>query len=375
MRFSGADTIATMSRIDLTDSTRAYQVSPTKISSRSFGTLPDGTETQLFTIESSELTLTLSTFGARVVSLLTKDRDGIFADISLGYEDAEAYATRRNAFFGATIGRLGNRIARGEFCLGNELYRVPANNGVNALHGGPIGFDRRNWKATPLTNGVTFTLTSEDGDQGFPGQMEALASYTVEGNVVTLRYEARTDKPTIANLTNHTYFNLTGEGSPTILDHELTLFADHITAIDDTLIPTGELMPIAKTPFDFTSPTLIGERIDDPHPQLLRAKGYDHNFVLRDNAGDLRLAARLRNPKNGRVLEVSTTEPGVQFYSGNFLDGTLIGKSDRPYRHRSALCLETQHFPDSPHHPHFPSVELLPSMTFTSKTLWKFDQD
>jgi len=350
-------------------------VSTTKISARNFGTLPDGSETQLFTIESSELTLTLSTFGARVVSLLTKDRSGAFADIALGYHDSAAYATRRNAFFGATIGRFGNRIARGEFCLGNELYRIPTNNGVNTLHGGSVGFDRRNWAATPLIDGVAFRLTSEDGDQGFPGRLDTWTSYTVEGNVVTLRYEARTDKPTIVNLTNHTYFNLSGEGSPTVLGDELVLFADYITAIDDALIPTGELMPVGQTPFDFTSPTVIGARIDEPHPQLLRAQGYDHNFVLRDKVGELHPAARLRNPKNGRVLEVSTTEPGVQFYSGNFLNGTLIGKSDQPYHHRSALCLETQHFPDSPHHAHFPSVELLPGLTFTSETVWKFDQE
>jgi aldose 1-epimerase len=347
----------------------------TRITTTSFGPLPDGTDTQLFTLVSPELTLTLTTFGARLVSLLTRDRKGDFADISLGYNDANAYATHRNAFFGATIGRYSNRIARGEFRLDGKSYQVPANNGVNALHGGPHGFDRRNWSAHPIANGVEFTWISDDGDQGFPGRVQVWTSYTIEGKTIRLRYRASTDKPTVVNLTNHTYFNLAGEGSPSILDHELILFADSITAIDQTLIPTGERMPITGTPFDFTASAPIGSRINDPHPQLLHAKGYDHNYVLRDGAGTMRPAARVHHAPSGRVFNIATTEPGVQFYSGNFLDGSLVGKRGAPYPHRSAFCLETQHFPDSPNHPEFPSTVLLPGETYSSETVWTFDQD
>ena len=345
------------------------------VQSASFGSLPDGVETRLFTMRSSELALTLTTFGARVVSLESRDRHGALADVALGYKDAPTYTTGRNAFFGATIGRVGNRIRHGEFLLDGTLYRVPTNNGVNALHGGPRGFDLRNWEAEELRNGVTFTLNSVDGDQGFPGTLSASVTYELEGNTIRLRYRATTDKHTVANLTNHTYFNLGGEGSASILDHELSLFADRIVAIDETLIPTGELMPVAGTPFDFTLPTRIGARIDEAATQLQRAKGYDHTFVLRGAAGKLHPVARLHHPESGRVLEVSSTEPGVQFYSGNFLDGSLVGKSGKAYGRRCALCLETQHFPDSPNHPEFPSIELFPGQEYASETVWTFAQE
>lgn len=337
-----------------------------------FGLLPDGTKTQLFTVENSELILTLTTFGARVVSLLTKDRDGNFGDVSLGYASAGPYATQRNAYFGATIGRYGNRIAHGRFVLDGELYQIPANNGANALHGGLIGFDRRNWVATIEESGITFSLTSEDGDQGFPGSVHASVSYRMQGNAISLRYRAETDKPTVINLTNHSYFNLNGEGLGTVLDHEMTIFADRITAINDKLIPTGELMPVVGTPFDFNAPKTIGSRIEEKHSQLLNAKGYDHNFVLRGEVAELRNAAKVRSPHSGRVLEIQTTEPGVQFYSGNFLDGSLIGKSGKAYGHRRAFCLETQHFPDSPNHANFPSTVLRPGQIYSSETVWRF---
>ena len=345
------------------------------VTTHSFGVLPSGTEAQLFTLSNSEVTLTLTTFGARVVSLLTKDREGVFADISLGYAAVEDYAIRTNAFFGATIGRYGNRIAHGQFELDSKRYRVPTNNGVNALHGGPVGFDQRNWTASVIPGGVEFTLISEDEDQGFPGSMHVSATYTLEGDAISLRYRAESDAPTVVNLTNHTYFNLSGEGSGTVLDDEISIFADSITAIDEILIPTGELMPVAGTPFDFTSSRKIGSRIAESHPQLLRAKGYDHNFILRSSNTGLREAARLRNAVSGRVLEVSTTEPGMQFYSGNFLDGSLVGKSGKPYARRGALCLETQHFPDSPNHPNFPSTVLRPGELYASETVWRFSQD
>ncbi len=350
-------------------------MSAPKIEETSFGLLPDGTEGRLFTIESNEVMLTLTTFGARVVSLLTRDRRGLLADICLGYNDAASYATKSNAFFGATIGRFSNRIARGEFRLGAGHYRIPVNNGANALHGGPLGFDLRNWTAKILGDGVVFSLISEDTDQGFPGQLDVRTTYTVQGSVIRLRYEAQTSKPTVVNLTNHTYFNLGGQESPTILNDELTIFADHITEIDESLIPTGGLMPVAGTPFDFTSATVIGKRISSPHLQLLRAKGYDHNFVLRGPKGQLKPAAIVHNAQTGRVLEVATTEPGVQFYSGNFLDGSLVGKGGCAYERQCSLCLETQHFPDSPNHPNFPSTVLLPGDTYRSETEWRFGHD
>jgi len=343
-----------------------------RITRSPFGTLPDGTPTELFTLETEELIVRLTTFGARIVSLETKDRNGVFADITLGYNDAATYATTTNAYLGATIGRFGNRIAGGRFSIGGKTFQVPQNDGPNALHGGPVGFDLRNWQAEELPNGVSFTLTSEDGDQGFPGTLTTTATYLVSGNQIRHRYEARADKATIVNLTNHAYFNLDGEGAKTILDHEVTLAADSFTPTNEALIPTGELRPVSGTPFDFKTPRRIGERIGESDEQLVRARGYDHNFVVRGEAGVLRPAASVFSPASGRILEVATTEPGIQFYSGNFLDGTLMGKSGKPYVFRCGLCLETQHFPDSPNHPEFPSTELQPGETYTSETVWTF---
>jgi aldose 1-epimerase len=348
---------------------------PTTVSIRSFGKLPDGTEAELITLRSPLLELSVTDSGARVVSLLTPDRHGCPGDIALGYRDAASYATTRNAYFGATAGRVANRIARGTFLLDGERYRVPANNGLNALHGGPLGFDRCLWQSRLLPDGVEFALTSEDGDQGFPGELLVTAGYRLAGNWVQLTYTAKTSKPTVVNLTNHTYFNLDGEGEPSILDHELTLYADHLTPIDETLIPTGTQTAVYATPFDFTRGRRIGARIDIADVQLQRAGGYDHNFVLQKQSGELRPAARVRSSASGRVLEVATTEPGIQFYSGNFLNGSLVGRSGRPYERRSAFCLETQHFPDTPNQPTFPSVRLDPGMCFRSETTWTLGVD
>lgn len=342
------------------------------VSRAPFGTLPNGARAEVFTITSPELKLRVTTFGARVVSLETKDRGGHMGDVVLGYNSVDNYAQGANPYFGAVVGRYGNRLAKGHFVLEGKPYQITQNDGANSLHGGTLGFDRQNWMAKELPNGVEFTLVSKDGDQGFPGTMTAHVTYVVEGNKVAIRYTATTDKPTVVNLTNHAYFNLSGDGSPSILNEVVTLYADKFTPVDATLIPTGELAPVAGTPFDFTHPTPIGQRIGEKHQQLVLGKGYDHNWVLRGTMGTLHPAAKVFDPASGRVLEVATTEPGVQFYTGNFLDGTLTGKTGAKYGLRSGLCLETQHFPDSPNRPSFPSTELKPGHTFHSETTWTF---
>jgi aldose 1-epimerase len=337
-----------------------------------YGQLPDGTVIEAYALKSSSVEMIVVSFGARVVSLRTADREGKVDDVVLGYSSAAPYQTEKNVFFGAIAGRFANRIAKGQFTLDGHAYQLPINNGVNSLHGGKVGFDQHTWTAEEIAGGVAFTLVSEDGDQGYPGTMTVRVAYTVVGNTVTIAYSATTDKATIVNLTNHAYFNLAGEGEPSILDEVLTLEADAFTPVDATLIPTGELAPVKGTPFDFTVPTVIGERIGMDDVQLQRAGGYDHNFVVRGTAGELRPAAKVVDRTSGRVLTVKTTQPGVQFYSGNFLDGTLIGKAGKPHLKRSGLCLETQHFPDSPNHANFPSTELRPGETFESTTTWTF---
>lgn len=344
----------------------------TTVTRAPFGSLPDGSAIEIFTLASPEVEVSLITYGARVVSLKTADREGNVGDIVLGHSSVDGYLGVRNFFFGVIAGRFANRIAEGKFSLDGKTYQLPLNNGPNSLHGGTRGFDRHLWEAEALENGVQFSLTSPDGDQGYPGTLMTKVRYTLSGSRLRIEYSATTDAPTIVNLTNHAYFNLAGEGSPTVLDHVLTLEADHFTSISEALIPTGELTPTPGTPFDFTEAHLVGERIEADHEQLRRAGGYDHNFVLRGESGVLRPAARLTLPSNGRVLEVSTTEPGVQFYSGNFLDGSAVGKTGVPYTRRSGLCLETQHFPDSPNQPHFPSTRLDPGETFSSATEWVF---
>ena len=355
--------------------TLQFSPSTLTVSTTSFGRLPDGTGASLFHLTSPEIRLTVTNFGARVVSLLTRDRHGEWADLSLGYDDADTYATTRNAYFGATVGRFANRIAGGQFILDGQTYRVPLNNGLNALHGGRQSFDLRLWEASAIPDGVAFHLTSPDGDNGFPGTLHMTAGFSLNANRVGLSYQARTDAPTVLNLTNHTYFNLAGEGAATILDHELLLYADAFTPVSASLIPTGEVRAVAGTPFDFTHGRSIGRCIADESEQLTRAGGYDHNFIVRGERGALRPAAKMHCPATGRTLAVATTEPGVQFYSGNFLNGTLTGRSARPYMTRSAFCLETQHFPDSPNHPMFPDTTLRPGEEFRSETVWTFTSE
>jgi aldose 1-epimerase len=336
-----------------------------------FGTLPDGSIVGSYTLHSADVELRVITFGARVVSLKTKDRNGRFGDLALGYSSLDPYVNNKNTYFGATVGRYANRIAKGHLVLCGKVFQTILNNkGVNTLHGGSEGFDRRNWKAKVVPGGVEFTLVSSDGDQGFPGTLTAHVRYTLHSNVVRIEYDATTDQSTVVNLTNHTYFNIAGEGSGSILGQRLTLYADSYTPIDAAMIPTGELASVLGTPYDFTSETMIGEHASQDDAQLKRIGGFDHNWVVRGPAGTLRPAARLFDPASGRILLVQTTEPGIQFNSGQYFDSTLIGKSGVAYGKFGGLALETQHFPDSPNHENFPSAELHPGMHYHSITTW-----
>jgi aldose 1-epimerase len=357
-----------LSVILLTMTTGAAQAAVTHAT---WGNLPDGSPVTIYTLKSPQVELRVMTFGARVVSLSTPDRNGKMADIVLGYDKLEDYVKDPKTFFGVVAGRYANRIAGGKFTLDGKEYELSVNEGTNTLHGGKEGFDRRNWTAKEVPEGVEFTLVSPDGDQGFPGTLTAHVRYTLRGNKIAIHYSATTDKPTVVNLTNHTYFNLSGAGSGTILNEKLTIFADKMTPVDAKLIPTGEMKPVAGTPFDFTKPETIGARINGDDEQLKLGRGYDHNWVLRGAMGQMHPAARVEDPASGRVLEVDTTEPGVQFYTGNFLDGSFSGPNGK-YDFRTGLCLETQHYPDSPNHPSFPTTELKPGQTYNSETTWAF---
>jgi len=354
----------------MTTATASAAFSQTVVSHSSFGKLPNGSGVELYTLKSQTLELKLMTFGARVVSLTAPDRSGKPANVVLGYDNLGDYVHNKEFFFGVVPGRYANRIAHGKFTLDGKPHQITLNDGVNSLHGGIEGFGARNWTAKEISNGVEFALVSPDGDQGYPGTLTAHVRYTLVNATVRIEYSATTDKPTVVNLTNHAYFNLAGEGNPSILGEKLTLDADQYTPVDSTLIPTGKLEPVIGTPFDFTHATVIGDRIDVANEQLKFAGGYDHNWVVRGAAGTLRPAARVDDPASGRVLKVETTEPGIQFYAGNFLDGSAKGASGRSYLKRSALCLETQHFPDSPNHANFPSTELKPGHTYHSVTTW-----
>jgi len=340
-----------------------------------FGTMTDGTPVDIFTLKNaSGLEVRTIPYGAIIVSIKTPDRAGRFDDVVLGFDALDGYL-KQSPYFGAVVGRYGNRIAKGQFAIDGTTFHLATNNGPNHLHGGVKGFDKRLWHAEVFLRqaeaGVVYTLTSPDGEEGYPGTLNVTVTYTLsDSNALTVDYEATTDKPTVINLTQHSYFNLTGHGD--ILNHRLTIDADRFTPVDATLIPTGELAAVDGTPFDFRKPTPIGERIGADHPQITNGGGYDHNWVLNGSAGTLRHAATVEDPSSGRTLDVSTTEPGLQFYSGNFLDGSLTGKSGQVYQKRAALCLETQHFPDSPNHPNFPSTVLQPGARYVSKTVFSF---
>jgi aldose 1-epimerase len=322
--------------------------------------------------------LTAISYGGIITSLKVPDRAGKLADIVLGFDKPESYwADPPPPFFGAIIGRYGNRIAKGKFSLGGKTYTLATNNGPNHLHGGNKGFDKQVWtiatKESPAGSSAIFTRTSPDGEEAYPGNLQVRVTYTLtDKNELVIDYHATTDKATPVNLTQHTYWNMAGEGSGDILGQQLTINADRYTPVDDTLIPTGELASVAETPFDFRQPTAIGGRINVNNPQLKNGKGYDHNWVLNRKGAGLELAARLTDPKSGRSMEIATTEPGLQFYSGNFLDGTIKGKGGHVYGHRTGLCLETQHYPDSPNQKSFPPTILEPGKPYDSKTIFTF---
>ena len=341
----------------------------------SFGKTADGTPVEIYTLRnSSGMEATIMTYGGIVTSLKVPDRNGKFGDVVLGYDNLGGYLTN-SPYFGALIGRYGNRIAKGKFTLDGQTYTLATNNVPNHLHGGLKGFDKVVWTAKPVETfygpGLELTYLSKDGEEGYPGNLSVTAVYTVTGkNELLLQYTATTDKDTICNLTHHSYFNLRGSGD--ILDHVVQINADKFTPVDSTLIPTGELKPVDGTPFDFRESVAIGARIGDDNEQLKFGTGYDHNWVLNKQSGEVSLAARVYEPASGRVMEVFTSEPGLQFYTGNFLDGTITGKRGRTYKFRDAFCMEAQHFPDSPNHPDFPTTELKPGETYKNTIAYKF---
>lgn len=345
-----------------------------RVVKRPFGTLPDGTPVDEYILTNDRHhSVSIITYGAIIRSISMPDRNERSADIVLGFESLDGYLND-HPYFGAIVGRYANRIAGGRFTIDGRAYQLPLNNGPNSLHGGTRGLDKVVWKAEPFENGVTpgvvLTYVSPDGDMGYPGRLAARVTYTLDGDRLIVDYQATSDKPTPVNLSQHSYFNLAGEGTRDILDHVVQLNASRFTPVDSTLIPTGALAPVAGTPFDFRTPTAIGARIGEPHEQLQRGGGYDHNFVL-DGTG-MRQVARVVEPTSGRTLSISTDQPGLQFYTGNFLDGSLTGKSGRAYRHRYGFCLETQHFPDSPNQSRFPDTILRPGETFRSRTVFEF---
>lgn len=350
-----------------------------------FGQLPDGRQVDVYRFTNANgIEMRVINHGGIILSLKTPDVHGEFDDIVLGFDSLDDYLSddyrQANPYFGALIGRYGNRIADGQFSLDGETHSLATNDGDNHLHGGQQGFDRVLWQAEPFENhegaGLVLSHTSEDGEEGYPGRLETQVTYTLtDADELIVDYRATTDKATPVNLTQHSYFNLEGEGSGSILDHRLMIDAEAFTPVDDTLIPTGEIRSVEGTPFDFTQPTPIGERIEQDNEQLAFGRGYDHNFVLAEKAtssSDPVLAARVWEPESGRLLEISTTEPGIQFYSGNFLAGDLTGKQGQAYEHRSGFALETQHFPDSPNQANFPTTILEPGDTYRSRTVYTF---
>lgn len=346
-----------------------------KMEKRAYGTTKDGQAVDLYVLSNKHgMEATLTNYGATLIALKVPDKSGKSGDVVLGFDNLQGYESGK-AFFGATVGRYGNRIGKAEFTLDGKKYELPKNDGPNHLHG---VFNKVIWSAkdvsTAAGDAVEFTYLSKDGEEGYPGNLNVKVTFTIpaDKNELRIDYHATTDKDTVVNLTHHSYFNLSGPGSGDILKDELTLHASRFTPVDATLIPTGELRKVAGTPFDFLKATPIGSRIEQDDEQLKVGKGYDHNWVLDRKGPGLDLAAEVYDPQSGRVMDVLTTEPGIQFYTGNFLDGTVQGKEGKTYTHRSALCLETQHFPDSPNHPSFPTTELKPGKVLHSTTIYKF---
>ena len=349
---------------------------PAAPKSEPFGSTKDGQPVEIYTLTNSKgVEARIMTYGAILVSLKVPDSAGKLDDIVLGFDSLDGYLqTPPPPYFGAIVGRYGNRIAKGRFKLDGKEYKLAVNNGPNSLHGGLRGFDKVVWTAkTPDAQSVALTYVSKDGEEGYPGTLTSTVTYSLnDNNELKLDYHATTDKDTVLNLTNHSYFNLAGQGSGDVLSHRIMIDADRFTPVDAGLIPTGELRKVEGTPFDFRQPHAIGERINAPDRQIKLGGGYDHNFVLNRTGDALELAARVTEPTSGRVMEVLTTQPGVQFYTGNFLDGSFHGKGGKVYQRRYALCLETQHFPDSPNHPAFPTTELKPGEEYRQTTVFRF---
>jgi aldose 1-epimerase len=345
-----------------------------------FGQTADGQAVNLYTLtNASGVQAAITNFGAIVVSIKVPDRQGKLADVVLGFDSLKGYLGK-HPYFGAIVGRYGNRIAQGKFTLEGKQYTLAQNDGLQHLHGGLKGFDKAVWKVLSVSQkkapSITLQYVSKDGEEGYPGNLTVTVTYTLtNANELKIDYLANTDKATVLNLTNHTYFNLAGEGNGDILSHRVMIAADRFTPVDKGLIPTGELRPVAGTPFDFTKPAAIGARIEQDDEQLGFGHGYDHNWVLNKSDTSLTSAAKVVEPTTGRVMEVFTTEPGVQFYVGNFLDGNDVGKGGKAYQRRNGFCLETQHFPDSPNHPNFPTTELKPGKEFRSTTVFKFSAE
>ena len=374
-RMRQAFTLAALSTLSL--AAGAAIAAPDTITQKPFGTAPGGQKVSLYTLTNrSGMVVKITNYGGIVTSILVPDRNGKMGDVVLGYDNVAGYI-KGSPYFGALIGRYANRIAKGKFTLNNKTYTLAVNNGVNHLHGGKIGFDKKVWAASPVrvSNGVGLSLNlySPDMEEGYPGNLAVHVIYSLtDDNALKIAYTAITDKATVLNLTNHSYFNLNGAGSGTVLDQTMMINANRYTPIDKTSIPFGLLAPVAGTPFDFRRPHAIGARINMANLQLKNGAGYDHNFVLNHTGNSLVLAARAYSPKTGRVLTVSTTEPGVQLYTGNFLDGTNIGKGGKVYNKRGAFCLEAQHFPDSPNQKAFPTTTLRPGQVYRQTTIDKF---
>ena len=343
----------------------------TNVTKQSFGKMPDGTPVEIYRLADGPVEARIMTYGGVIVSLKVPDKSGKAGDVVLGFDNLEGYVDNVNAFFGPLIGRYANRIAHGTFTLNGKTYHLALNNGPNSLHSGPNGFNSVVWKARRVENGVELSYLSKDGEGGFPGNLNVTVRYTLVKADLRIEYFGTTDKDTVLNLTNGSFFNLAGAGASDILKHQLTLNAARFTPVDATLIPTGELKAVEGTPFDFCKPTAIGARINDNEEQLQRGNGYDHNWVLDSGGGKLVEAAEVYEATSGRVMRVLTDQPGIQFYSGNFLGGS-VGKERKAYGQRSGLCLETQHFPDSPNHPSFPSTELKLGERFHSVTVYSF---
>lgn len=348
----------------------------TDVKQQTFGRMPDGTPVDLFLLSAGAIEARIITYGATLVSLKVPDRDGRSDDVVLGYDRLDQYVANNNgsnvAFLGATIGRYANRIAHGTFTLNGKKYSLPLNNGENSLHGGPRGFHNVVWSAKSIENGVVFSYLSKDGEEGYPGNLAVAVRYLLIKDALRIEYSATSQKDTVVNFTNHAYFNLAGQGRGDVLGHQLKLGASRFTPVGSTLIPTGELRSVALTPFDFRKPCPLGERINTADEQLHLAKGYDHNWILDNETGKLAEAGEVYEPVTGRVMRVLTSEPGIQFYSGNFLDGTIMGKGQQVYGKHSGFCLETQHFPDSPNHPQFPSTVLKAGDRYRSTTAYVF---